>query len=188
GTLEDIVVADDHGVPVRLGDIAEIEAAVREDFIRTAANGETAVLIGVSRRPHGDTIAIADGVRQRLGELERAHPEYAFSIFYDQADLVRAAIRSVRDSIVLGLVLAVGTIFVFIADLRATLVAAAVIPAARSEEHTSELQSRGHLVCRLLLEKKKPILLRAPPRRPTSVGLLHRPRYCLLYPAFLLRQ
>src|SRR5437660_12818453 len=29
------------------------------------------------------------------------------------------------------------------------------VPAARSEEHTSELQSRGHLVCRLLLEKKK---------------------------------
>src|SRR5690625_5574365 len=28
-------------------------------------------------------------------------------------------------------------------------------PVARSEEHTSELQSRGHLVCRLLLEKKK---------------------------------
>ena len=130
GTLRDIVVADDHGVPVRLGDIAEIEAAVREDFIRTAANGETAVLIGVSRQPEGDTIAIADGVRQRLGELERTHPEYAFSIFYDQADLVRAAIRSVRDSILLGLVLAVGTIFVFIADLRATLVAAAVIPAA----------------------------------------------------------
>src|SRR5437870_8101118 len=34
---------------------------------------------------------------------------------------------------------------------------------ARSEEHTSELQSRGHLVCRLLLEKKKP-----PASRPTA--------------------
>src|SRR5690625_6625713 len=32
---------------------------------------------------------------------------------------------------------------------------AGALPAARSEEHTSELQSRGHLVCRLLLEKKK---------------------------------
>src|SRR5207249_12040913 len=129
-TLLNIVVANDHDLPVSLGDIAKNDAAVREDFIRTAANGETAVLIDVSRQPHGDTIAIADGVRQRLGELERTHPEYAFSIFYDQSDLVRAAIRSVRDSILLGLVLAVGTIFVFIADLRATLVAAAVIPAA----------------------------------------------------------
>src|SRR5690625_5708671 len=35
------------------------------------------------------------------------------------------------------------------------IVVKTIIPFARSEEHTSELQSRGHLVCRLLLEKKK---------------------------------
>src|SRR5256885_2610694 len=35
----------------------------------------------------------------------------------------------------------------------------------RSEEHTSELQSPCNLVCRLLLEKKKRILLHATPRR-----------------------
>src|SRR5690625_6620123 len=40
----------------------------------------------------------------------------------------------------------------------------------RSEEHTSELQSRGHLVCRLLLEKKK---TRAPPRRTPSYAHPH---------------
>jgi CzcA family heavy metal efflux pump len=130
GALADVVVAEDRGVPVRLGDIARIEAAVREDFVRTAADGETAVLIGVSRQPTGDTIAIAKGVRTRLAALARAHPEYRFSVFYDQSDLVRSAVGSVRDSILLGLGLAVGTIFLFIADLRATLVAAAVIPAA----------------------------------------------------------
>lgn len=129
-SLDDIIVADDRDMPVRLGDIARIEAVVREDFVRTAANGETAVLIGISRQPHGDTIAIADGVRARLREIERVHPEYRFSIFYDQSDLVRAAITSVRDSILIGIVLAVGTIFFFMADLRATFVAAAVIPAA----------------------------------------------------------
>src|SRR5690625_5839756 len=41
-----------------------------------------------------------------------------------------------------------------VADRRGAL------PRARSEEHTSELQSRGHLVCRLLLEKKKQINLK----------------------------
>src|SRR5690625_5951658 len=34
-----------------------------------------------------------------------------------------------------------------------------IVPTLRSEEHTSELQSRGHLVCRLLLEKKNPSLI-----------------------------
>src|SRR5437660_3713590 len=45
----------------------------------------------------------------------------------------------------------------------------------RSEEHTSELQSRGHLVCRLLLEKKKLGLAESPRRRPWLRLLRLRP-------------
>jgi CzcA family heavy metal efflux pump len=124
-----VVIAEDHGVPVTLGDVARIDASVREDYTRAAANGRTAVLIGVSRQPSGNAVTISAGVRQRLAALERAHPEYHFSVFYDQADLVHDAIGSVRDSIAIGLVLAVATIFFFIAHVRTTVVAAAVIPA-----------------------------------------------------------
>jgi CzcA family heavy metal efflux pump len=127
--LLSVVVSEDHGTPVRLGDVARIESSLREDFTRASANGDTAVLIGVSRQPSGSSVSISDGVRQQLVTLRRAHPDYQFSVFYDQADLVRAAIGSVRDSIAIGLVLAVGTIFFFIAHVRTTLVAAAVIPA-----------------------------------------------------------
>ena len=127
--LLDTVVAQDHGVPVRLGEIARVDASLREDFTRASANGETAALIGVSRQPTGDAVAISAGVRERIAALARAHPEYAFSVYYDQADLVRDAVASVRDSMVIGVILAVATIFFFIADWRTTLVAAAVIPA-----------------------------------------------------------
>jgi CzcA family heavy metal efflux pump len=127
--LPRVVVAEDQGVPVTLGDIAHVDAALREDFTRAAANGETAVLIGVSRQPSGNALVISAGVRRQLAALARAHPEYQFSVFYDQADLVHEALASVRDSIAVGLVLAVATIFFFIAHVRTTVVAAAVIPA-----------------------------------------------------------
>ena len=127
--LLNVVVAEDHGTPVRLGDVARIEPSLREDFTRAAANGETAVLVGVSRQPSGNTVTISEGVRRHLAELAQAHPEYQFSVVYDQADLVREAVGSVRDSIAIGVVLAVGTIFFFIAHARTTLIAAAVIPA-----------------------------------------------------------
>ncbi|MGD0948729.1 MAG: efflux RND transporter permease subunit [Candidatus Binatia bacterium] len=128
-SLLSVVVAEDHGIPVTLGDIAGIESSLREDFTRAAANGETAALIGVSRQPTGNAVTISTGVRQQIAALAQAHPEYRFSVFYDQADLVHDAVGSVRDSIAIGLVLAVATIFFFIADVRTTLVAAAVIPA-----------------------------------------------------------
>ncbi|MFI5364078.1 MAG: efflux RND transporter permease subunit [Candidatus Binatia bacterium] len=127
--LRNIVVAEDHGTPVTLGDVAEIDASLQEDFTRAAADGAPAVLIGVSRQPSGNSVTISKGVRQQLAVLARAHPEYRFSVFYDQADLVQEAIASVRDSIAVGLILAVATIFFFIAHTRTTLVAAAVIPA-----------------------------------------------------------
>jgi CzcA family heavy metal efflux pump len=127
--LLDVVVAQDGATPVRLGDVAQVNASLREDFTRASANGQTSVLIGISRQPTGNAITVSQGVRQRMAQLARAHPEYQFSIFYDQADLVREAIASVRDSILVGLFLAIATIFFFIAEWRTTLVAAAVIPA-----------------------------------------------------------
>ena len=129
GSLLDIVVAEDHGIPVTLGAVARIDASLREDFTRAAVNGETAVLIGVSRQPTANAVTIADGIRQHVASLAQAHPDYRFTVFYDQADLVHDAVASVRDSIAIGVLLAVATIFFFIADVRNTLVAAAVIPA-----------------------------------------------------------
>jgi CzcA family heavy metal efflux pump len=128
-SLLGVVVSEDHGIPVTLGAIAHIESSLREDFTRASANGKTAVLVGISRQPSGNAVAISDGVRQRIAVLAKAHPEFEFSLFYDQADLVHAAIASVRDSIAIGLLLAVGTIFFFMSDVRTMLVAAAVIPA-----------------------------------------------------------
>src|SRR5439155_24169919 len=85
--------------------------------------------------------------------------------------IVGETIRPVRDLFAASFFVAVGVLFdpatlaaVWPAALVLTLVvlsgkvagvAAGVFLAGRSEEHTSELQSRGHLVCRLLLEKKK---------------------------------
>ncbi|MEO8602350.1 MAG: efflux RND transporter permease subunit [bacterium] len=128
--LLDIVVAQQGGTSVPLRAVAQLTPSLREDFTRASANGDRAVLLGISRQPDGNAVSIDTAVRDRLAALERAHPEYHFAIFYNQADLVHEAIASVRDSIGIGLVLAVATLYFFIADRRATAVAAAVIPAS----------------------------------------------------------
>lgn len=127
--LLNVVVGESQGIPITLGAVARIEASLREDFTRAAADGKTAVLIAISRQPSGDALTVSHGVRETLAKLTREHPAYHFSTFYDQADLVQDAIGSVRDSIAIGLILAVATIFVFLADVRSTVVAAVVIPA-----------------------------------------------------------
>ena len=127
--LGDLVVATHDAATVPLAAVARVAPSLREDFTRAAADGREAVLLGVSRQPDGNAIRIADGVRERLAALARTHPDVQFTVVYDQADLVQEALASVRDSIGVGLLLAVATLFFFIADVRATAVAAAVIPA-----------------------------------------------------------
>ncbi|MFN8640671.1 MAG: efflux RND transporter permease subunit [Candidatus Binatia bacterium] len=127
--LDHLVVATRDAATVPLDALARVEPSLREDFTRASAGGADAVLIGVSRQPDGNAVRIAADVRTRLAGFARAHPDDRFTIVYDQADLVQEALASVRDSIGVGLLLAVATLFFFIADLRATAVAAAVIPA-----------------------------------------------------------
>jgi len=127
-SLPRIVVAQENGIPVTLGDVATMQSAVREDFTRASANGQTAVLIGISRQPSGNTVAISARAEEIVADMRRAHPELEFSNVYDQAYLVNQAVISVRDSVLIGLFLAVATTFFFIADVRSTLIAGLVIP------------------------------------------------------------
>src|SRR5256885_9115848 len=73
--------------------------------------------------------------------------------------------RSVKKNLVEGAALVVVILFLFLGNLRAALIT------ARSEEHTSELQSPCNLVCRLLLEKKKKILFELVVSRHLTNGL-----------------
>jgi CzcA family heavy metal efflux pump len=127
--LLDVVVAQDGTTPVTLAAIAHVEPSVREDFVRTVADGQAAVLLGVSMQPNGDAVAISRQLSDRLRALAQAHPQYRFTIAYDQAELVRSVIANVQEAIALGVLLAVATLFVFTGDWRATGAAAAVIPA-----------------------------------------------------------
>src|SRR5690625_5341571 len=70
-------------------------------------------------------------------------------------EVVTALAGQHHDSVVVGLDDGDDAAAVRIADGLAVLSTADFFTPVRSEEHTSELQSRGHLVCRLLLEKKK---------------------------------
>src|SRR5882724_5620934 len=126
-SLLDVAIPTPQG-PVTLGRIASIDSAVLEDYTVASANGVPAVLLGVSRQPAGNTVAVSQRVHETVASLAKAHPDLALSVVYDQADLVREAAASAAEAILIGIVLAVATIFVFIGDVRTTAVAAAVVP------------------------------------------------------------
>ena len=125
-----VVKTTQAGVPVRIGDIASVAPSVKPVYTIVTANEKPAVLLSVSRQPDGNTVTVAGAVRAEVERIQRTLPAgIQLRPFYDQSELVTSSIASVRDAILLGLVLASLIMVVFLRDWGTSLVAGLVIPA-----------------------------------------------------------
>ena len=117
------------GIPVRVADVAELGQGTQPVYTRVDANGHPAVLLNITRQPSSNTVAVATAVAAEIALLERTLPAGVhISQFYDQSELVHESINSVRDAILIGLVLACLILFLFLRDWSSSLVAGLVIP------------------------------------------------------------
>ncbi|HUB29344.1 MAG TPA: efflux RND transporter permease subunit, partial [Terracidiphilus sp.] len=129
GIREIVVKTTPGGAPVRVGDVATVEPSVAPVYTIVTANGKNAVLLSIARQPTSDTVAVADAVAAQVKDLQKnLPPGVKMQIFYDQSQLVRDSIKSVRDAIFIGLVLACIVLFLFLRDWTSSLIAGLVIP------------------------------------------------------------
>ncbi len=126
--LEKIVIKSRSGTLVHLGDIASIKLDHVPQWIRVVADGHDAVLFSVYQQPTGNSLQIAHDVKQRLASFHLP-PHVKIANWYDQTQLVRGSAASVRDAIIIGVILAGLVIFVFLRNGRVILVAMIVVPA-----------------------------------------------------------
>ena len=93
------------------------------------ANGKPAVLLNINRQPESNTVQVADGVHAEMEEIRKTLPPgIEIQPFYDQSIIVDESIKSVRDAILLGLILASIILVVFLRDWGTSIVAGLVIP------------------------------------------------------------
>src|SRR5215472_4931205 len=117
------------GIPVRVGDVAHVVPGVKPVYTIITANGKPAVLLNINRQPDSNTMEVADEVHAELDQIRQSLPPgISIQPFYDQSIIVSQSIKSVRDAILLGLVLASIILVVFLHDWGTSLVAGLVIP------------------------------------------------------------
>ena len=117
------------GIPVRIGDIAVVAPAVKPVYTVVTANGKPAVLLNINRQPDGNTVQVAQEVHDEIEHIrESLPPGIQIQPFYDQSIIVGESIKSVRDAILVGLILASIILVVFLRDWGTSLVAGLVIP------------------------------------------------------------
>ncbi len=117
------------GAAVRIGDLAEVIPGTMPVYTAVRADGRPAVLLNVTRQPSSNTVAVANDVAAQVARLRTKLPHgVTLQPYYDQSEIVRESVRSVRDAILIGLVLACVILFLFLRDWRASLIAGLVIP------------------------------------------------------------
>ena len=118
------------GVPVKVADVAAVAPSVKPVYTIVSANGKPAVLLSVNRQPDSNTVAVADEVHAEVERIRQSLPPgIHLEPFYDQSGLVVDSIHSVRDAILIGVILASLIMVLFLHDWGASIVAVLVIPA-----------------------------------------------------------
>ncbi len=124
-----VVKTSGAGVPVRIGDIAKVSPSVAPTYTIVTANGKPAVLLNVNRQPESNTLDVANEVHALIQELAPALPPGVhLEPFYDQSTIVHDSIASVRDAVLLGIVLSSIILVLFLRDWGTSLIAGLVIP------------------------------------------------------------
>src|SRR3989441_8735504 len=117
------------GIPVRIGDVATVAPGVKPLYTIVTANGKPAVLLNINRQPDSNTMDVANEVHAEVARIRKSLPPgIAIRPFYDQSIIVSDSIKSVRDAILLGLILASIILVAFLRDWGTSIVAGLVIP------------------------------------------------------------
>ena len=124
-----VVKSTQTGIPVRIGDVATVQRGVKPVYTMVMSNGKPAVLLSINRQPTANALAVAREAHDEVDRLQKQLPPgIKLTPFYDQSIIVSESIKSVRDAILLGLVLASVIMVLFLRDWGTSIVAGMVIP------------------------------------------------------------
>ena len=129
GDIADTIVFQDQGRVLRLRDVATVYESHKERDSVMRVDGNEAIEIAMYKEGDANTVAVAAAIHQRMDEIAADLPaNYELVTIYDQAEFISAAIDEVRYAAIIGGLLAVIVLYLFLKDVRSTLIVTATIP------------------------------------------------------------
>jgi HAE1 family hydrophobic/amphiphilic exporter-1 len=128
-----IVIAYRNGAPVRLEDVAQIDDSVENDKVAawfcTREQRQRAIILAVQRQPGTNTVAVAKAVKALLPTFRGQLPaSVSLDILFDGSESIEASVEDVQFTMLLTLGLVILVIFLFLRNLRATIIPSITLP------------------------------------------------------------
>ncbi|MCC6595158.1 MAG: multidrug efflux RND transporter permease subunit [Rhodanobacteraceae bacterium] len=117
------------GSQIRVGDVARVEMGGQDYDVLARVNGKPAIGIAVYLQPGANAVAVAEAVQARMDELQQRFPhDLHYSIPYDTTHFVKLSIEEVVHTLLEAIVLVFLVVFLFLQNLRATLIPCIAVP------------------------------------------------------------
>jgi hydrophobe/amphiphile efflux-1 (HAE1) family protein len=124
-----IIVREESGQVIRIGDVARVEDGQEELESLAAYDGERTVVLSVRKQSGTNTVAVVDNVKARLADVKRTLPAgIELEIVRDNSQAIRTGLDAVKEHLVVGALLAAFVVLMFLGSARSTLIAAIAIP------------------------------------------------------------
>ncbi|WP_156453710.1 efflux RND transporter permease subunit, partial [Methylobacterium sp. CCH5-D2] len=128
---EIVLRANTDGSLVRLRDVAEVELGGQSYTMQTRLDGRPAAGIGIQLAPGANALAAASGVKAKLAQLQRTLPaNVRVSVPYDTTPFVEVSIKKVLMTLAEAMALVFAVMFLFLQNVRYTLIPTIVVPVA----------------------------------------------------------
>ncbi len=127
--IRDLVIDQRDGKPLYVRDVADVVQGYKERDAISRLNGREAVEVAVYKEGDANTVAVADAVTFRLNQLKNMLPaELKLEKVYDQSTFIRQAVDEVTNAGIIGGLLAIVVLFIFLRDLKSTIIIGVSIP------------------------------------------------------------
>jgi CzcA family heavy metal efflux pump len=129
GDLQNLIISNNAKRIVQLKDIAEVKIKEGIEYTRINANGREGLLVAIIKQPNTNLVSVSQEMQKKLAELRRILPQgVTISPYYIQADFVNDSVKSVTDSLWIGLALAIVVAITFLRSLKASATILITIP------------------------------------------------------------
>ena len=127
--LENLVIRNSGKGIITIKDIASVEIKEAKEYIKVNANGKESILIAVLKQPNSNLISLSEAMNIKLESLKKILPKnIKITPFYEQARFVNDAVKSVTDSLLVGLLLAIIVAIIFLKSAKASATILIIIP------------------------------------------------------------
>jgi HAE1 family hydrophobic/amphiphilic exporter-1 len=127
--FNDIVIATKNRYPVKVSDIGRVEDSGVDPTSAASLNGVPSVSLGIRKQSGVNTIAVINAVKQRMAEIQPLlPPDIKIVVTRDQSEFIETSLHAIEEHLIVGGLLAALIVFLFLWNLRSTIIAALAIP------------------------------------------------------------